>query len=508
MQTETLSATDLAAAFAAGTLSPVDAARDLVERIGAVDGHVNAVLIVSPTALADAAESAARRQDGRARSPLDGVPVLLKDNVDTVDLPTTAGSRLPLGARPVRDAALVTTLRAAGLVVLGKTNLSEWSNFRSTESISGWSGVGGQTHNPHVLDRNTSGSSAGSAAAVAAGYAPLAVGTETNGSILSPAAHCGIVGFKPTVGVVPGAGIVPITTVQDTAGPLTRTVADAALFLDALAGRPVSAGPALPAHPTLSFWRPEHPAAADGPAGGAGGDAGSTAVDSALAAGTRLALDHFDRCLDALADAGVDLVPVSAPPDDEELGEAGLMVMLAEYRRDLTAYLRARPGGPQSFEELIAGDEADALELSVFGHEFFLQALAGPAADDDAVRAARARLTESGLGWLRAVVGAGAPAGSGGAPPLAVLSPTCGPTMPIGHLGERGFATYSVAAVVGACSASVPVGAVGRSGVLPVGLALAGLPGADAGLLAVAALVEATVGRVLAPRFLPTLDGD
>lgn len=386
--------------------------------------------------------------------------------------------------------------------MLGKTNLSEWSNFRSTESISGWSGVGGQTHNPHVLDRNTSGSSAGSAAAVAAGYAPLAVGTETNGSILSPAAHCGIVGFKPTVGVVPGAGIVPITTVQDTAGPLTRTVADAALFLDALAGRPVSGGPALPAHPTLSFWRPEHPAAAGA------GETGGTAVDTALATGTRLALDHFDRCLDALADAGVDLVPVSAPPDDDELDEAALMVMLAEFRRDLTAYLRARPGGPQSFEELIAGDEADALELSVFGHERFLEALAGPAAEDDGPRAARTRLSESGLGWLRSVVGPGAPAGTGGAAPLAVLSPTCGPTMPIGHLGERGFATYSVAAVVGACSASIPVGAVGRSGVLPVGLALAGLPGADAALLAVAALVEATVGRVLAPRFLPTLDGD
>lgn len=505
MQTETLSATDLAAAFAAGTLSPVDAARDLVERIAAVDGHVNAVLIVSPTVLADAADSAARRKDGRARSPLDGVPVLLKDNVDTVDLPTTAGSRLLLGSRPARDAALVTNLRAAGLVVLGKTNLSEWSNFRSTESISGWSGVGGQTHNPHVLDRNTSGSSAGSAAAVAAGYAPLAVGTETNGSILSPAAHCGIVGFKPTVGVVPGAGIVPITTVQDTAGPLTRTVADAALFLGALAGRPVAGGPALPAHPTLSFWRPEHPAAAGSPASDGGGQ---SAVDTALAAGTRLALDHFDRCLDALADAGVDLVPVSAPPDDDELDEAGLMVMLAEYRRDLTAYLRARPGAPRSFEELIAGDEADTLELSVFGHERFLEALAGPAADDDGPRAARARLSESGLGWLRSVVGAGAPAGTGGAAPLAVLSPTCGPTMPIGHPGERGFATYSVAAVVGACSASIPVGAVGRSGVLPVGLALAGLPGADAGLLAVAGLVEATVGRVLAPRFLPTLDGD
>lgn len=494
---ETVTAVDLAASYRDGSTSPVEVVRALVDRVGAVDGHVGAVLIVSPTALADAADSERRIRDGRARSALEGVPVLLKDNVDTVDLPTTAGSRLLLDSRPVRDAPLVTRLRAAGAVVLGKTNLSEWSNFRSSAAVSGWSGVGGQTRNPHVLDRNPSGSSAGSGAAVAAGYAPLAVGTETDGSILSPAAHCGVVGFKPSLGVVPGAGIVPISAAQDTAGPMSRTVADAALLLAVLAGWPTDGSPAaVPAGAppvasagrTLAFWRPVPVPAAEPAAGGG------------------LALDHFDRCLGRLSDAGFDLVEVAGPPS-EELGEAEATALLSELARDLPAYLRARPGAPRDLAALIAGNEADPLELSVFGQERFHEALAAPPADSAGPRAARERARTLASGWLGSVLPGGPSAG--GRAPVAVLSPTCGPTLPIGHDNEvGGFASYSAAAVAGACSVTVPVGTVGRSGVLPIGIALVGLPGADAALLGVAAAVEAAVGHVVPPRYLPTLLAD
>lgn len=482
----TATATELAAAYRSGTADPVEITRALIDRIGGLDGQVNAVLIVSPSALPDAADSAVRLRAGEPRSPLEGVPVLLKDNVDTVDLPTTAGSRLLLDSRPLRDAALVGRLRAGGAVVLGKTNLSEWSNFRSTEAVSGWSGVGGQTRNPHVLDRNPSGSSAGSAAAVAAGFAPLAIGTETNGSILSPGAHCGVVGLKPTVGLVPGAGIVPITGAQDTAGPMTRSVTDAAALLAVLAGRPLDPA-AVSAHPVLGWWRPV------------------PVADAEPAAGGGLVLDHFDRCLALLADAGVELVEVPAPPESE-INEVASRAMVSEAGRDLTAYLAGRPGAPPDLAALIAGDEADAIELSVFGHERFTEILAAPPADDPAVRAARQLAFGLATSWLDSVLRGGA---GGGAVPLAVLTPTCGPARPIGHANESGaFTTYSTAAVAGTPSVTVPVGTVGASGVLPVGLTLCGARGFDARLLGLAALVEATVGRVVTPGFLPTLPGD
>jgi amidase len=476
----TATATELAAAYRDGTADPVEVIRALIDRIAGLDGQVNAVLIVSPTALADAADSASRIRDRRPRSALEGVPVLLKDNIDTVDLPTTAGSRLLLDSRPVRDAPLVERLRDAGAVVLGKTNLSEWSNFRSTGSISGWSGVGGQTHNPHVLDRNTSGSSAGSAAAVAAAYAPLAIGTETDGSILSPGAHCGVVGFKPTVGLVPGAGIVPISSAQDTAGPMARSVADAALLLAVLAGRPVEPVAAT-AHPVLAWWRPTPIASAEPAAGGA------------------LALDHFDRCLALLADAGFDLVEVGPPPD-EEINDVEFPAMLSEMARDLTAYLAGRPGAPADIAALIAGNEADPIELSLFGQERFTQALAADPAGSPAALDARQRASSLASDWLDEALAGGR---------AAVLSPTCGPARPIGHGNELGaFSTYSAAAVAGTPSVTVPVGTVGASGVLPVGLALSGARGADAELLGLAARLEAMVGRLVTPRLLATLDGD
>ncbi len=228
---------ELGALMTSGEVAAVDLTRHYLERIDALDPKVNAVLEVNREAPDLAAAMDAERSAGRCRGPLHGIPILIKDNIDTADtMTTTAGSVALEGSRPARDAIVVERLRAAGAVILGKTNLSEWANFRSTHSSSGWSSRGGQTRNPYALDRSPGGSSSGSGAAVAAGFCAAAIGTETDGSIMSPSAMNGIVGIKPTVGLVGRSGIVPIAHSQDTAGPMAPCVADAAVLLTAIAG--------------------------------------------------------------------------------------------------------------------------------------------------------------------------------------------------------------------------------------------------------------------------------
>ena len=224
----------LQAAMAAGTLTSAALTSFYLQRIDRLNPALHAVITVDLEAPAEAAASDAARASGGPRGPLEGIPVLVKDNIQVARMPTTAGSPALLSAEP-GDAFLVSRLRAAGAVIIGKANLSEWANFRSTHSTSGWSTLGGQTANPYALDRNPSGSSSGSAAGVAAGLAPLAIGTETDGSIVCPASACGIVGIKPTNGLVSRRGIVPISPVQDTAGPMAASVADAAALLAVLA---------------------------------------------------------------------------------------------------------------------------------------------------------------------------------------------------------------------------------------------------------------------------------
>ncbi|MEO6246059.1 MAG: amidase family protein [Opitutaceae bacterium] len=230
----------LQARMASGSLTARELTSAYLARIAAIDKSgpkLNAIIELNPDALALADQLDAERQAGRVRGALHGIPILIKDNIATADkMETTAGSLALVGAKPPRDAFLVTRLRAAGAVILGKTNLSEWANFRGERSISGWSARGGQTLNPYVLDRSPSGSSSGSAVAVAANLCVAAIGTETNGSIISPATACGVVGLKSTVGAVSRSGVIPIAASFDTAGPITRTVRDAALVLAALAG--------------------------------------------------------------------------------------------------------------------------------------------------------------------------------------------------------------------------------------------------------------------------------
>jgi amidase len=338
---------DLDAKLKAQETTPQLLAEHFLDRIARIDRtgpKVNAILELNPEVKAIAA----------ACKPglLHGIPVLIKDNIDTADaMHTTAGSLALRGHKPKRDAALVTRLREAGAIILGKTNLSEWANIRSPNSTSGWSARGGLTRNPHKLTHSASGSSSGSAAAVASGLAPAAVGTETNGSIISPASACGIVGFKPTVGLISGAGIIPITHHQDTAGPMTLTVRDAALLMQVLAaGFTVE----LP-HDALKGAR----------LGVLRKQSGKHPQVIAL----------FDAALVKLRDAGAIIVDSVELPNAREAGSLSWKAMLIELRTDLNAYLEQRGGDVRSLAELIAFNEKHRdTEMPHFGQEFFEQA--------------------------------------------------------------------------------------------------------------------------------------
>jgi amidase len=357
-------------------------------RIAAVDKagpRLNAVIELNPDALTIAADLDHERAKGKVRGPLHGIPILLKDNIATGDrMSTSAGSLALDGVRAARDSFVAARLRAAGALILGKTNLSEWANMRSTHSVSGWSGRGGQTRNPYALDRNTRGSSSGSAAAMAAALATLAIGTETDGSIVSPASICGVVGIKPTLGLVSRSGIIPIAHSQDTAGPMTRSVADAALLLAAIAGvdpddAATNAAPGKPADFAAALR-------ADGLRGRRIGVArnffgNNPAVDAVIAA--ELAI---------LAAQGATLVDVQVPNADK-YGDSELEVLLSEFRPDLEAYLAAyAPHATiRTMADLIAfNDKHAAQELRHFGQEHLIAAQAKPGLDADAYRAALA----------------------------------------------------------------------------------------------------------------------
>jgi amidase len=445
-----------AAALATGELTAAALAERYRDRIQELDPRLNSVLAIAPDLAEQAAASDSRRATGALLGPLDGVPVLIKDNIEAVGLPGTAGSRALLNSPPTADAPLVQRLRSAGLVVLGAANLSEWANFRSTASTSGWSAVGGQTRNPHDPQRNTSGSSSGSAAAIAAGLAPLAVGTETDGSIVSPSGVCGVVGFKPTVGTVPGAGIVPISSRQDTAGPMARTVADAAALYAVLADRPDRLPTISLAGRTISVWHPN-----------------DLPVEVA---------QLLDAVEDSLRAAGARTSTVSGqssgPFDDAEFA-----ALLAEFAEELPAYLASRPGQhPRDWPGLLAFNRADDIELAYFSDEIFqrcVDALAAGGTNSADYRKARADCDAAAAASLEAVL-----AGADFA-----IAPTNAPSWPIEYGAEDDYRvlTSSLCAVTGSPSISLPAGRVDG---LPLGISLLGRRGQDTELLAYAAALE------------------
>ena len=454
-----------------------DAAAQLA-RIAALDDAgptLNAVIVTNPNAPAEARAAAAL--------PLGGRTVLVKDNVETREWPTTAGSLALAQNVTGRDAPLIARLRAAGGVVLGKTNLSEWANIRSTRSVSGWSAVGGLVHNPFATDRNSCGSSSGSGAAVAAGFAWAAIGTETDGSITCPASINGIVGFKPTVGMVSRTHVVPISHSQDTAGPMARTVADAAMLLNAIAG----SDPADQA--TVEADRHK----VDFTAGLAG----------ASLAGVRIGVLRksvgnnpdvkalFEAALEDLRRAGAEIVEIDYEPDDK-MGADEFYVLQYELREDLNAYLGGSPAQipVRTLDQVIAFNDAHAAEeMRWFGQEIFL--MAANATDAEKYREARANS-------LRL-------AGAEGIDKLLaehnvsfLVAPTVGPAWTTdlvnGDNYDGSIGAGSLAAIAGYPHLSVPMGAVKG---LPVGLSIMGAKWNDAEVLRAGAAYERARTAVL-----------
>jgi amidase len=368
------SVAQLQEAMAAGRITSRALTAKYLARIKAVDKagpRINSVIEVNPDALAIAAALDKERKERGPRGPLHGIPVLIKDNIATADrMQTTAGSLALVGVKPPRDAFVVEKLRAAGAVILGKTNLSEWANIRSSRSTSGWSARGGLTKNPYALDRNTSGSSSGSAAATATSLAAGAIGTETDGSIVSPASVNGLVGIKPTLGLLSRAGIIPIAHSQDTPGPMTRTVADGAALLTAMAGT----DPRDDATKEAAARATDYTKALDRDAL-KGARLG--VVRSQFAGRNDLVAAEIEKALAVLRAQGATLIDLPELPNAGKYGQTEFEVLLYELKADMAAYLAEYAPGAKvkTLADLIAFNEAEkAKEMPYFGQEHFLKA--------------------------------------------------------------------------------------------------------------------------------------
>lgn len=479
--------TALAEGLRARRYSSVDLVTAYAERIRIVDRNLHAVVELNPDAVKLAGELDRERREGRLRGPLHGLPILIKDNLDTADrMKTTAGSLALLNApAPRQDAHVVQRLRAAGALILGKTNLSEWANFRSTHSLSGWSARGGQTRNPHALDRNPSGSSSGSGAAMAASLCAAAVGTETDGSIVSPASVNGVVGLKPTVGLLSRRGIIPVALSQDTAGPMTRTVRDAALMLTAMAGVDAEDPACAEAKGHLASDYTTY-LQVDGLKGARLGLMKNflgihPGVDAALA-----------PALAKLKAAGAEVVEVELRATAFDAAE--FEVMLYEFKAGLNAYLARRGGPVKDLAGLIAFNRKEARrELALFGQELLEQAQAkGPLTEaaylqalETCRRASRAEGIDAVMDRHRldALI---APTGA----PAWLIDPVNGDSF--------GFSCSSLAAVAGYPHLTVPAGHVLG---MPVGLSFLGRAWSEGTLLRLGHAFELATRARREPRF-------
>ena len=475
----------------AGTLTSRALTQAYLDRIAAIDDsgpQLNAIIDINTAALKDAEARDAERKARKVRGPLHGVPVLIKDNIDVAGMINSAGSLAIVDNRPKADAFLIRRLRDAGAVILGRTNLSEWANFRSNNSTSGWSSRGGQTKNPHVLDRNPCGSSSGSAVAAAASLAAVAIGTETNGSIICPASVNGVVGLKPTVGLVSRGGIIPIAATQDTAGPIGRTVADVAALLGGIAG-----------------------VDANDPAGRTA--AGKIAPDyskfldrNALKSQRIGVLQRpgmppdvsaaFKAALAAMQKAGATVVDVTLPATP---GDAQLDVLLYEFKDGLNKYLATSTSAQKSLASVIAWNQENAARaMPLFGQELFESAQAkGPLTDPAYVKARATASRLAGPDGLLGVLEREKLA--------AVVTPSTGPAWLIdAKRGDRGgfVGAYGAAAVGGTPSINIPIG---DSRGLPFGLTFMGPPFGEGQLIGLAYALEQLTNARRTPQFQPTL---
>lgn len=466
---------------------------DRIERIDRAGPKLNAVIALNSHALADARRLDAERRAGKVRGPLHGVTVLLKDNIESADGTATTAGSLALAANVTgRDAPIVKRLTDAGAVILGKTNLSEWANFRSTRSISGWSAVGGLVRNPYSLDRTACGSSAGSGAAAAAGLAALTLGTETDGSVTCPASMTGIVGLKPTVGLVSRTYIVPISAEQDTAGPMTRTVADAAALLNVIAGTdPLDAATAEADARKTNYLTALNPAALKGARIGVWmpNRGRSPQTDAA-----------FEVALKALEAQGAILVQVKAP-ETSVLARIGALAgecLRIEFKAALDAYLASTPAAvtSRSLDALIAFNRAEPREMPLFAQEIFEAAAAKPPITDPAYLQKRAEarmLARAALDGMLANDRLDA-----------IVSPSNGPASIVDPVNGGNFfgSPSTPPAVSGYPHLTVPSGDI--SGI-PLGISFLGPAWSEAKLLALGFAFEQATHARREPAFLPNV---
>jgi amidase len=481
----------------AGDLNARQLVERYLERIERLDRRgpaLNAVIELNPDALEIADALDAERAARGPRGPLHGIPVLIKDNIDTADaMATTAGSLALAGSTPPQDAFIVQRLREAGAVILGKTNLSEWANARSTRSTSGWSSRGGQTRNPYALDRNPCGSSSGSAVAVAADLCPVAVGTETDGSVICPSHANSIVGIKPTLGLVSRSGIIPIAHSQDTAGPMARTVADAALLLGALTGvdlrDPATHGSRDRSYADYTRFLDPH------------GLRGARIGVARNFFGFHPQVDRImEACIKEIQCLGAEIIDPANVATADELEETELEVLLYELKTDLNAYLASLgPDAPvRSLEEVIAFNERHRDRvMPYFGQEFMLQAqekgpLDSPAYVEALARNHRLSRDEGIDATLRA------------GRLDAIVAPSGGPAWMTDLVNgdHGGGGSSSPAAVAGYPNVTVPAGYVFG---LPVGISFFGGPYQEPTLLRLAYAFEQATRVRQPPQFLPTV---
>lgn len=488
-----LSATEALAKMASGELTSAALTQAYLDRIAKVDDAgpmLNAVIELNPQAIAEATALDAERKAGKLRGPLHGVPVLLKDNIDAAGMVNSAGSLALADNRPTADAFVAARLRASGAVVLGKTNLSEWANFRSTRSSSGWSSRGGQTRNPYVLDRNPCGSSSGTGAAIAASLGAIGVGTETDGSIICPASVNGLVGLKPTVGLVSRTGIIPISISQDTAGPMARTVADAALLLNGMAAVDASdpSGAAAEGKIAADYTTFLKADALKGKRFGVVRQAMGyhPDVDASIA-----------KAIEVMKAAGAEVIDVKIPTYNA-WNDPEFSVLLYEFKDGLNAYLRKSGSPHASLEALIAWNKANAATaMPFFAQEIFEQAQAkGPITETAYLKArADAKRLAGKDGLLAALAREKVDA---------LIAPSLSPAWPTDHvLGDHFVgAGYGMAAVAGTPSLTVPIG---DSHGLPLGITFMGAAYSEGELIGFGyALEQATKARK-APAYKPTL---
>ena len=478
----------LAASSAAAAPPAETNVRAALDRIARIDPQLHSVIAVDPTAI----DQARRVDAGNFHGPLAGQPVLIKDNIEAAGpLPTTAGSLALANNVTNRDAPLVARLRAAGAVIVGKTNLSEWANIRSTRSISGWSALGGQTHNPWAIDRNPCGSSSGSGAAVAAGLVRMAMGTETDGSVTCPASINGIVGLKPTVGLVSRTHIVPISHSQDTAGPMTATVREAAELLTVIAG----SDPADPATRDADKHKADYAARLDA------NSLKGKRIGVMRFSSTPELNPAFETALAMLRKSGAVLVDIKKF-NDSAVGKNELPVLLTELKADMAKYLKSSPAPIQArtLSDLIAFDKAhEREEMLLFGQELFDQAQKTKGLSDPAYRKARTTSFQA--------------AGPNGIDRLlkqnnvaALVGPTAGPSWKIDAVNGDQFSgggAGNLPAVAGYPHLTVPMALIKG---LPVGLSFIGTKWSEPLLLSLGYAYEQARGPFPTPKFYRSIE--